>query len=427
MNVAIIGTVGIPANYGGFETLVEYLTKELGEKIPLVVYCSSKAYRKEELKDTHNSAELKYISLDANGLQSIFYDVLSLIKASFYSDTILILGVSGTIILPLFRKFYKGKIICNIDGLEHRRDKWNKWIKKFLKFSEKCAVKHSDIIIADNKAIQDYVFQEYGVPAVLIAYGGDHVNDYLTSVAVNEYEEQVYDREEVLVAYEGELENRHLNSREEKIKSHSFMENEAKEYDQESAFPLKRQKQLKKHVLSLEVKSKYNIPDEYAFKVCRIEPENNVEMILEAFSKATFSLVLVGNWDRSDFGLKMKEKYSSYENIILLDPIYDQDTLNQIRANALVYVHGHSAGGTNPSLVEAMCLGLPILAFDVVYNRETTLNQAFYFKDVEELAVYVNDLNPKYLKLIGQKMFEIANEEYSWKVIAQKYYSLFTS
>ena len=77
--------------------------------------------------------------------------------------------------LPIYRLFSKKKLIINIDGLEHRRDKWGKWTRRFLKFSEKMAIKHSDVVVTDNKGIQDYVTEEYGKESVLIEYGGDHV------------------------------------------------------------------------------------------------------------------------------------------------------------------------------------------------------------------------------------------------------------
>ena len=88
--------------------------------------------------------------------------MLSLIKATRKSDVILILGVSGCVFLPIYRLFSKKKLIINIDGLEHRRDKWGKWTRRFLKFSEKMAIKHSDVVVTDNKGIQDYVTEEYG-------------------------------------------------------------------------------------------------------------------------------------------------------------------------------------------------------------------------------------------------------------------------
>ena len=357
MSITIIGTAGIPSKYGGFETLTEYITKFLGEKLDITVYCSSKIY--EEKKAQHNKAHLKYINLDANGIQSIPYDILSLFHASRNQDHILILGVSGCIILPLFRMFYpKKKLIINIDGLEHRREKWNKGIQKFLKLSERFAVKYGNHIIADNKAIQDYIASEYNTRSELIAYGGDH------SKAID---------------------------------------------------------------LSDKTRAQYGIPAHYAFKVCRIEPENNIHVILDAFTSSDLPIVLIGNWQKSDYGLKLKEQFSKYSSILLLDPIYDQQVLDEIRSNCSIYVHGHSAGGTNPSLVEAMNLGLPIIAYDVSYNRETTFNKAAYFKSAEELQELIKQLNKNDLQNIASEMKRIAQEQYTWAKISDQYYKLISS
>ena len=143
MKVAIIGTVGVPANYGGFETLVEQLVRHnQSEDLQYAVYCSRKSYNNERW--VYHGAKTEYVGLNANGIQSIPYDIVSLIKAARQSDVVLILGVSGCAFLPIFRLFSQKRLIINIDGLEHRRDKWNKWARKFLKFSEKQAVRYTD-------------------------------------------------------------------------------------------------------------------------------------------------------------------------------------------------------------------------------------------------------------------------------------------
>ncbi len=172
IKISIIGTAGIPACYGGFETLTENLVKNKPGNIEYTVFCSTKIYQKR-IK-TYLGATLKYINLSANGINSILYDFIGMLK-SLNSDVMLILGVSGCVFLPIIRLLYRGKIIINIDGIEWRRNKWNKIAKFILKFSEKVAVKYSDIIIADNQGIVDYVFQTYNKKAVLIEYGADHV------------------------------------------------------------------------------------------------------------------------------------------------------------------------------------------------------------------------------------------------------------
>lgn len=354
--IAIIGTVGIPAKYGGFETLTEYLTKNLHDKYNMTVFCSAKSYDKQ--LESYNGTKLKYINLNANGAQSIPYDIISIFSSLKFSDTLLILGVSGCIVLPFVRLISKKRIIVNIDGLEWKREKWGKGAKWFLKFSEKLAAKYADVVVSDNKVIQEYVFDEYGVRSELIAYGADHVT---------------------------------------------------------------------KELLSDEIKEKYSfLNDKYAFKVCRIEPENNVHFILEAFKEfKDFNLVIIGNWENSDYGKNLKHKYAKVKHIYLIDPIYNQKILNQIRSNCYVYLHGHSAGGTNPSLVEAMYLELPIVAYGVEYNKQTTQNKAKYFLTKKELVEILEGLKDKELKIISKQMKSISEKEYLWKKISHKYAELF--
>jgi glycosyltransferase involved in cell wall biosynthesis len=161
----------------------------------------------------------------------------------------------------------------------------------------------------------------------------------------------------------------------------------------------------------------------YAFKVCRIVPENNIVMILEAFAKTNHKLVMIGNWANSRFGIDVRDRFRKYENFSLLDPIYDQIALDELRSNCRLYVHGHSVGGTNPSLVEAMYLGLPCLVFDVNYNRETTEDAARYFASESDILSSLDELWSRndYLDSMGKKLNDIAKRRYSWSDIVKKY------
>jgi glycosyltransferase involved in cell wall biosynthesis len=160
----------------------------------------------------------------------------------------------------------------------------------------------------------------------------------------------------------------------------------------------------------------------YAFTVCRIEPENNIHVVLEAFKQLTkHKMVMVGNWKGSSYGLQLLEDYKNCANIMMLDPIYDQRNLDMLRGNCTLYVHGHSAGGTNPSLVEAMFLGLPIFAYNVSYNRTTTEGKAKYFRHASELVTLVQNTRIAELNELAACMKTIANRRYTWKVIASRY------
>ena len=354
--IAIIGTQGVPAKYGGFETLVENLLGvNCPDNIHYTVFCSSSDYKNKI--PTYKNATLKYIPLHANGYQSILYDIISMIRCIGKYDTLLILGVSGCIFLPILRLFYRKKIIVNIDGLEHRRNKWGKYTKKFLKLSEKIAIKYANVIVTDNKGIQDYAKEEYKINSEMIAYGGDHV---LCEISKNE---------------------------------------------------------------SYDILSSYKIAkNEYSFSVCRIEPENNVHIILSAFEQTNEKIVFVGNWMANDYGKKLFEKYQNSSNIKLLSPIYDIKILNVFRSNCRFYLHGHSAGGTNPSLVEAMFFGKPIFAYDVIYNKETTEYKANYFSDINELSDLLSSCS---FEENAIAMKSIAHKRYKWNFIANQYINLY--
>ena len=124
--VAIIGTQGVPARYGGFESLAENLLSYASDQVQYTVFCSSRDLPREEGK-TYRGASLRYVGLKANGAQSILYDGLSLLRSLRGYDALLVLGVSGGLFFPLVRCFLspKTRLIVNIDGLEHRRENRN--------------------------------------------------------------------------------------------------------------------------------------------------------------------------------------------------------------------------------------------------------------------------------------------------------------
>lgn len=352
--IAIIGIVGLPANYGGFETLAANLVGNLNEKFDFTVYCSGLKYRNKIKR--YNNARLVYVPLDANGIQSIIYDIWSIVHALLRQDALLILGVSGAILFPIIKMFTKKKIIVNLDGIEWRRNKWRSYAKNFLKFSERCAVKYADEIIADNVVIQSYIKRTYHRNSHLIEYGACHV----------------------------------------------------------------KSKETQTFILPAE----FNF-SKYAFTVCRIVPENNIHIILEAFEEEKdFHLVIVGDWHNSQYGKKLRGKYGQVAHIHLLDPIYDQNILNSIRRNCTVYLHGHSAGGTNPSLIEAMYLQLPIIAFNVSFNRKTMEGKGLFFKDKNELIANFRNLDYTKLTLIKDDLKEVADRRYTWAIISDKYSTL---
>lgn len=353
---AILGTVGVPATYGGFETLAENLVhyhSEHQRTESLAVYCEKPASAKKAARFL--SAELRYAPFKANGVQSIPYDIWSLFHATLRgTDVILLLGVSGALALPLLRLFSRVRIVTNIDGIEWKRDKWSGLARWVLNRSERAAVRWSHVVVADNHAIAEHVRASYGAGCEVIAYGGDHALAAQADGAVGS-----------------------------------------------------------------------GLPERYALGLCRIEPENNVAMILEAFAEMPDQpLVFVGNWQKSEYGRALRAHYGGMPHMHLLDPVYDPGRLRRVRDGARLYVHGHSAGGTNPSIVEMMHFGIPVLAHNCSFNRCSTEQQALYFESSSELRALVLGMDQSIATEVGTRMKDIARRRYTWAEIGRAYYAL---
>lgn len=357
--VSIIGVHGVPAKYGGYETLVEYLIRnKKNVDINYVVYCSSKDY--EEKLKSYFGASLKYVPLKASGKEAIFYDFICALSAAKKSDVLLSLGAMGgalTLIIKLLNR--NVKVIANVDGLDHKREKWGFIQSKIIETIRWLSIKCSDVVVSDNEVVKKYLNKKYLRESILIEYGGDHKSDKVNKKMLDNYG-------------------------------------------------------LKE--------------GGYFFKVARIEPENNLSVIMEAFEKMQDEkLVVVGNWMASKFGRELKDKYSAADNIVTVDPLYELSDLDGLRNYCKVYIHGHSKGGTNPSLVEAMCRGLPIFCYDVDFNRCTTENSAMYFSNEKDLFRLVKELSIKQIDIQknSRSMYEIAQRRYLWSIIASKYESLY--
>lgn len=359
LSVAYLGTNGIPACYGGCETLFENLAKYQHEDFDVTVYCSNKAPKVEG--NTYMGAKLKYFNLSANGVQGIIYDIITLIDAR-HNDCIFYFGPGAGFMIPLMRLFgCKKNIVINHGGLnEWDREKLSRLQKIYTKWTFKCAAKFATVNVVDNELYKVCLNKIFGVDSCVIRYGGDNAI-----------------RGEVNEAY---------------FKKYPFLK------------------------------------EEYAVAVARAQVDNNLHVVLEAYTKMPEKkLVMVSNWQVSEYGKKIREQYKDkYENIIMLDSIYDQKELSAIRTNAYVYIHSHSRCGTPPSLCEAMYLGLPIVAYDMPVNHETTKDTALFFKDPETLCEVIRTITKDQQNIMHLKSLEIAESEYQWKHISDQYAEVFS-
>lgn len=356
IKLALIGTNGIPANYGGAETFYENLTKQLSSEYDITVYCSKKQPR-DKVGDTYLGAKLKYWPLSANGWQSVPYDGLSVFHAAKHSDVLLVFGAGGAgFFIWLLRLFgCKKAILLNHGGLDEWKRKGYSWIERKVGYITRWLFRKKVIHVADNNLLANSLKSSFGVSEVnVIRYGGDNA---FKVDATPEYKER---------------------------------------------FPF--------------------LNEEYYVSVARAQVDNNLHVVLEAFSKMPDKkLVFVSNFYKNAYGQQMLEQYKDYSNIVMIPGLYNLNDLNVVRSNASVYIHSHSQCGTPPSLCEAMCLGLPIVSFDCEINHEVTNDNAFFFKTADDLIKIINEHAQIDYTAIASKSFEWAMSNLTWKHIANQY------
>lgn len=171
----------------------------------------------------------------------------------------------------------------------------------------------------------------------------------------------------------------------------------------------------------------HDLPARYDFAMARAQVDNNLELILDAYVESGLPLVFVSNWSSSPYGQTIRERYRQYPNLFLIGPIYEPAKVKALHQRVRVYVHGHSAGGTNPVLVEAMWAGLPTLAFDVPFNRFTTHEHGFYFETRDQLVALSRQTPPDALAKSGAALRATAERTYSWAAIRQAYEEIILS
>lgn len=357
--VAVVGTVGVPARYGGFETLADALAREISvNELVLTVYCQKSAYSIEERKLSYYGHERVFLPLMANGPLCLLYDLLSILHAVLLRrcDVLICLGASTTLAFPLVKLFFpRRKIIFNVDGLEHKRKRWSVPIQTLLLFLEWLGIRWADVVISDNRGVRSLLHLRYRAKSKVIAYGGD------------------------------------------------------------SAIPGRE----------VPPAGAEKLPRHFALAISRVVPENNVEAILDAFVESAVPLVYVGNWYMSEYGRKLRMKYVDAGAITLLEPIFDKSSLDYLRNRALVYIHGHSVGGTNPSLVEAVYWAPKIFAFDCLFNRATLDGCYCYWRNAMSLRKLLDDLGATVPP--EEEDVKRLRARYSWHSITQKYCELIRS
>ncbi len=366
--IAIIGSRGIPAKYGGFETFTEKLSVRLVKRgYDIYVSCEEGEITK------YGGVKLLYFPTRPFNrmVYEILYDMYFLVRTIRFCDCVYVLGIGSA---PLFfiSKLYRKKIIVNPDGLEWKRNKFKRWQKAILYFEWLCAITFADIIVADSVSIKDHINQLRKKDVYFIAYGVDVPK--IRSWDVTELNTIIKD------------DNRLVN-----LKTNS-----------------------------------------YYLIIARLEPENNIHLMVEGFLKSNTNkkLIIVGSFQNDRYKTDVTNiinNYNGQDRIIFTGSIYKLNLLNMLRQNCFAYMHGHSVGGTNPSLLEMMITKAIIIAYDNEFNREVGDQSLLYFKFGQDLSNIINKLEEnvnEYVHLKNDAYIRV-KDRYSWDKIVQAYSKLF--
>ncbi len=381
-HVFIIGSKGIPAKYGGFETFVDNLvTRQKDPQLKYYVACLGDINEEFDYRGA-TCFRVKVPSLGS--AKAVVYDLLSLNRCLSYirqnqwpNCIIYILASRIGPFLPFYQKSLAAlgaQVYLNPDGHEWQRAKWNRLIRGYWKFSEKLMVKYADLVVCDSRAIEKYISQayvEYQPQTKYIAYGAaveQNSSNKATSPLANWY------------------------------------------------------------------RSKGLAANEYYLIVCRFVPENNFEVIIKEFMKSTTkkSLAIITNIEKNKFYQQLEQKtgFSRDHRIKFVGTVYHPELLIQIRQQAFAYLHGHEVGGTNPTLLEALATTEVNLLLDVSFNREVGGAAALYFDkdqkgDLAKLLFQVEGLSKNERQKLGLVAKKRIDEYYSWEAIVAQYEEIF--
>lgn len=359
MRIVMIGTRGVPAAYGGFETAVEEIGKRLVARGHTVtVYCRNMG--KGRPSDHLGMTLVHLPAIRAKVVETLSHTALSVLHANLTGrhDAAFVFNAANAPFVPVLQA--KGiPTAVHVDGLEWKRGKWGPMGRRFYRWAEGAAVARADALIADARGIADYYEDEFGVPTELLTYGAPILTD---------------------VGHE--------------------------------------------RIASLGLR-----PKGYHLVVARFELENHVDVIVDGYrrSRAAHPLVVVGSAPyAAEYTEAIARSAALDDRIALLGGIYDQPLLDELYANSLTYLHGHSVGGTNPSLLRAMGAASASIAFDVVFNREVLGEEGRYFADAREAAAMIEAAEGDVAATMqsGALLQLRAADRYDWDVVTDGYEAL---
>jgi glycosyltransferase involved in cell wall biosynthesis len=356
--INILGTRGIPASHGGFETFAQHLALFLVARgWRVAVYCQNEvaSVTQRVVTEEWNGIELRHVSVASVGPRATLeFDWHCVRDAARRPGVCLVLGYNGAAFLPYLR-LYGRKIVTNMDGIEWRRAKWGLLARAWFWVNEWIAAWTSHRLVADHPVIADHLATRRNRRAIAtIPYGG--------------------------LPIEGA-----------------------------SATPVRR--------LGLE-------PDRYLVSIARLEPDNNILALVTAFSRQRrgVKLVIVGTVDPARPYHRDIQQAASDE-VLFPGAIYESDIVASLRFHARAYLHGHTVGGTNPSLVEALWAGNAVIAHDNVFNRWTAGEAAAFFDSVDGCAALIDRFlhDDDFVRRARQAARRQAELRFKWRDILESY------
>lgn len=361
LDIAMVGTRGVPARYGGFETAIE----EIGQRLVarghnVTVYCRHSNGSPDADPREYLGMKLVFLpALHKRSLETLSHtgiSVMHLLGRQLHrrSDAAIVFNAANAPFLPLIRAAGI-PVATHVDGLEWKRAKWGPAGQKYYLRMEALAVRCSDLLIADALGIQDYYREKFDADTTYLAYGAPIQSGGDTS---------------------------------------------------------------KLGTLGLERHG-------YHLVVARFEPENHVHVIVDGYARSTARtpLVVVGSAPYSDEYTRSVHALGD-ERVRFVGGVWDQELLDQLYANAKVYWHGHSVGGTNPSLLRAIGSGTATNAFDVDFNREVLSTAGRYFGTADDVAALVEEAEDGAGLAERGELARAFARRYDWDKVAEGYEQL---
>lgn len=355
----MIGTRGVPAQYGGFETAVE----EIGSRLADMGHAVTVFCREGDRRRTHHlGMELIHLpALKHRAFETLSHSTLSVLtRAARQAEAAVVFNAANAPLIPILRSAGV-PVALHVDGIEWKRTKWSGAGQRYYRWAERQAVRWADALIADARSIQSYYRRAHAADTTFIPYGATNVAPKLERL----------------------------------------------------------------HELQLSA-------GEYFLVVARLEPENHVHIAIAGYIKSDTSRPLVvvgGNPYPGEYVKSLTTLVKEDQRVRMLGGIWDQELLDALYAGARSYVHGHSVGGTNPSLLRAMGAGSPVLAFDVEFNREVLGPTGLFWADATCLKTLIEhaDRNETAAAQRGTRGKARALAEYNWDQVATEYERLCVS